>query len=141
MAKQKITPNQVAINPMVSAQRPNGAGATVTGPAILIFTSATLNVGGGYSTGTGRFTAPKAGKYFVNFTGFKNNDASSGQLDIRKNGTSQCRQYLSGTLYLPVGITYIVDCAVNDLIDIYIGSGLIMHGNEAGQLVIMYVGE
>lgn len=141
MAKQKITPNQVNMNPMVAAQRPNGAGSTVTGPNIFILTQADINVGGAYSTGTGRFTAPRAGKYYVHFTGFKDSAAGSGAIHIRKNAVNQVRAYTSASGYEQMAITYIVQCAVGDLLDIYIGSGLVMHGNEAGQLVIMYVGE
>ena len=142
MAKQKITQNQIGNTVMVAAQRPNGAASAVTGATILIFTQADINVGSGYSTGTGVFTAPRAGKYFVNFTGFKDNGAGSGAMWIRKNGTNLTRQYISvGSVYGPIGLTYIVQCAINDTIDIYIGSGLVLHGNESSQLVIMYVGE
>ncbi len=132
-------------SPMVFAHRPNGVTATIAGPAILICSTAVVNVGSCYNTTTGVFTANKAGNYFVNFTGFKNADTTSGQLSLRKNNaisTSSYRNFMSamgGSYYVPIGITAIVPLVVNDTLDIYIESGLTMHTNQSSQLVIMYV--
>lgn len=143
MAKQKINFNQTAMTPMVFAWRPNGSTATVAGAAILICSTAVVNVGNNYNTTTGVFTCPKAGKYYVGFTGFKNNDSTAGALYIRKNsGAEQYRTFANGiSYYFPMSINVILNCATNDTIDVYIASGLTMHTNESSQLVIMYLGE
>lgn len=145
MAKQKINFNQTAMTPMVFAWRPNGVTATVAGPAILVCSTAVVNIGGNYNTSTGVFTAPRAGKYYVGFTGFKNNDTSAGQLDIRINNgisTANYRTFCNiQNSYVPMAINVIVPLNANDTVDVYIQSGLTMHTNQSSQLVIMYLGE
>lgn len=132
-----------AVSPMVFAWRPNGVTPTVAGPAILVCSTAVVNVGNAYNTSTGVFTAPKTGKYYIGFSGFKNNDATSGPLFIRKNsGAEQYRTYVSVTnAYVPMGLNALLNMNANDTADIYIGSGLTMHTNESSQLVIFYLGE
>jgi len=132
------------VTPMVFAWRPNGSTATVAGAAILVCTTAVINVGSCYNTSTGVFTANKAGKYYVGFTGFKNNDATTGALYIRQNSgaTAQYRNYTSGGIgYIPISINAILNMAVNDTADIYIAAGLTMHTNESSELVIWYLGK
>jgi hypothetical protein len=140
MAKQKITPNQVDVTPMVSASRHSGAGTPIGPTGVLVMTVAGLNVGGCYGTNTtGQFTAPKAGNYFVLFSTFADNTSVAGAVTIRKNTVAVGgRGFSSGGRYEPITVNQIVPCAVNDIIDIY--TTLLLHGNDSCNLTIFYMG-
>jgi len=73
---------------------------------------------------TGRVTATVAGRYFVSFHGFTENNVTAGigcQYYIRKNGASVVRNYHTQPIsnYSALGgITVIMDLAVNDYVDV-----------------------
>ena len=72
--------NQVAFQ----AKGPVNAAAPGTNP--VIFSKVDLNIGNGYSTTTGRFTAPVAGTYFVTWSFLTANANDTYRFYLRKNG-------------------------------------------------------
>ena len=109
-----------------------GAGG-VTG---LITYNATLAtaVNCTFNAGTGRVTCTIAGRYYIFFNAFANNDTSTGtQVLLRKNGTSISRCYNNSKLANAYGpsmpISAIVDLVVNDYIDVFCDSGS-LHTND-----------
>jgi hypothetical protein len=106
-----------------------GGGSNSYGGNI-IYPSAVLNVGSHYSTGTGRFTAPVAGRYYFAFQCIP---ASAGVEPI--NATYPLRIHFSknGSIYptgnwhalrhtdpnLSIGSTMMIDLAAGDYVNIY----------------------
>jgi len=69
--------------PSFFASGNQGFQTTASGGTIVLDTTS-FNVGSHYSTSTGRFTAPVAGKYFVSFTSYTE---STGTITLKKNGS------------------------------------------------------
>lgn len=69
--------------PSFFASGNQGFQTTASGGTIVLDTTS-FNVGSHYSTSTGRFTAPVAGKYFVSFTCYTQ---STGTITLKKNGS------------------------------------------------------
>lgn len=69
--------------PSFFASGNQGFQTTASGGTIVLDTIS-FNVGSHYSTSTGRFTAPVAGKYFVSFTSYTQ---STGTMTLKKNGS------------------------------------------------------
>lgn len=117
-AGRMTVPNQI----MVAAGKNNG---DVTGAAIIVYNSVSVNTGGAYNSSTGVFTAPVAGKYLVNATACSSATTSLAIL-IRQNGTVVARIQSSNNAgsatYQSYTISQIVSCALNDTIDFYVPS-------------------
>lgn len=62
----------------------SGSGYSTLGT--VVFDTIYGNVGGHYSTSTGRFTAPVSGSYLFYTTYIKNNDTTTGRRRFEKNG-------------------------------------------------------
>jgi len=65
----------------------DGSAETATGPAVVKFTAADVNVGSCYSTSTYRFTAPVAGDYYLFYT-VMSNEGNFLRTRLRKNGST-----------------------------------------------------
>jgi hypothetical protein len=99
----------------------SGGGTSGTNHT-LVFSSATNNTGNHYSTSTGLFTAPVAGRYFVTFSGLYNaSNNSTGPVYLMRNGSEKYRAYHdnSGTNYEQISVSGIMDVSANDTISVY----------------------
>ena len=106
-----------------------GAGTPLTGN--LVLTTVLTNIGGHYSTSTGRFTAPVAGTYYFSLAGFtENNGTTSGDVSIYRNGSLAVRVYTSepsGT-YRPFAVHCVLTLSAGDFVNP--NSGLDLHSNN-----------
>jgi hypothetical protein len=110
---------------MFSAQRSSG----VTAPAVIPFDTIVTNVGGHYSTSTGRFTSPVAGIFLFYTTYTLDRTTNTGDIycDIRKNGSIFLRVYTNGHSDASAHPTQsgeiILPMAIGDYVDVYYANG------------------
>ena len=97
----------------------------------IVWTNVNINTGSHYSTSTGRFTAPIAGKYMVTTSFHGPNDRTSRGY-IAKNGT-QIKGWAGSADadWHNTGTQVIADLAAGDYISIYIWAGNYVHGDPA----------
>ena len=94
----------------------------------LVFTDVRVNTGSHYSSSTGKFTAPVAGRYFFFFMGIKNsNSGVVSRVYVRKNNSNiydafHCRMQEEGH-YANGSIQWIVTLAANDTIHLRLDQG------------------
>lgn len=112
-----------------------GTAHGVYNAGVRIFTDARINQGGHYSTTTGRFTAPIAGKYFF-YTNFDYLEGSTGTAAffIRKNGSNHNfhdhHDWGSGSgSWMSHSLQGIISLAANDYVDVYSGTAHIAMDN------------
>lgn len=94
-------------------------GSGSSGTAVYVFTDVEHNTGSHYSTSTGRFTAPIAGRYLM-MSGVLSRSGTGMNLNMRKNGSNiaVAEDSRSGG-YGEANITIIANLAAGDYIDIY----------------------
>lgn len=101
-----------------------GGGGSVGTGNYTSYLSTPINVGSGFNTSTGRFTAPVAGTYLV-FVHANATGASGGtptRIQILKNGSSvptSNNQIRAGNSDLTYDMSMLVSLAVNDYINVY----------------------
>ena len=112
-------------------------GSHTTGE--IIFDQTEFNVGAIYNTSNGRFTAPIAGKYFLNTNMFLCDSAGNtlstyGLVRFYKNGTALRGAYAythpSSGHYSPINMSTTCSLAQNDYVTVKIISGY--HYNDSG---------
>ena len=110
-----------------------------TSSGVLKFNSVQENVGSGYNSSTGRFTAPVGGVYV--FTGAILQTNSSAQFDanIRYNGGTTSKgqsMRISGVSgHTTLQISETIKMNINDYVDVQVSSGAVHlggYGNWAG---------
>ena len=123
------------LTPARPAFRASHGSTDIAGGNIVICTDVTsggnFNIGGHYSTVTGRFTVPIAGIYQFSITGLYTNNAGTATFKgyWRKNATNQgvAYEYQNSALnnsYDTIGTsTVLINCAVGDLIDLWNETG------------------
>ena len=96
-----------------------GTDQTATGPAVVQFTTAEVNVGNCFSTSTYRFTAPVAGDYYLYYT-MMTNGANYLRSQLRKNGTTLIGQqvFVQNVLYARTTSAEILTLAANDYVEV-----------------------
>jgi len=109
---------------------------------VLIFSQALESNSGLYNTSNGRYTAPVAGVYFFFFNGLIDNNASTGSklANLYKNGSNKntiCFTNFSGSDYMGMSGSAVVNLAENDYVQIYAKAGMHTAGetNFGGYLV------
>ena len=113
------------------------SGAHTSG--VIPFNEVQVNVGSHYSTSTGRFTAPIAGKYvfFTQVASTRTTNTGDFGADIRKNGTTIIRTYFgknSNNVHAQCSGSCVMDLAANDYVDVSqyanVGVNLLTAGNH-----------
>ena len=113
-----ITPNQ----PSFKAQR---SGSNTTSGTV-VFNQTSHNIGNHYSTSTGRFTAPVAGRYLFSLVAMAQNDYFRGQIVVNSSGITQFRTDHDGAQdmnYMQATITVIYNLAANDYVFMQVDAG------------------
>lgn len=127
---------------------------TFSSTGILIWNNKPIDTANAYSTSTGQFTAPRAGYYDIGFQYlFRGSSGSYHRVNVRKNNTKvHMPSHSDATMIytniggqIMQGARTIVECAVNDTLDVYIKimqspSDIYGNGNCHNQLVIKYIG-
>ncbi len=101
--------------------KPSGSATTIGNNNDIVFgdvTSATHgchNIGGHYSTSTGKFTAPLSGVYAFQFTCYRNNaDDAEVDLFLGSQAVSVARERTDGGSYDTLTIATILELSAND---------------------------
>ena len=118
-------PNRI----MFYVRKGSGSG-DVTGVYTAQFDTKVFDVGNGFDTSTGLYTAPVAGNYLFSLCAF-NDLGASGRIDWEKNGVVVGRfgRESSDSYYFSMEASIIIDMAVNDTIEGNVSSGN-MHINS-----------
>ena len=108
----------------------------------VIFGSTRHNIGSGYSTSTGRFTASTSGKYFFTFDVLMDSSANAnyGRLLFRVNNVGgTMEQYgdsltyqATGQSYFGLGLTCIISLNVGDYVEVYNAGQWSTYGTQYG---------
>jgi microcystin-dependent protein len=128
--------------PAFSGRR-NAASVTA---GVFVTNVASINRGSHYNTGTGVFTCPVAGAYYMAFQGIAASSPGYGYIRIHKNGVNQgmfAHYNLNAGSWNTPSLNAIIDCAVNDqltfVIETQAGNGGI-YGFEHNTQSIMLLG-
>ena len=93
------------------------------------------NIGSHFSSSTGRFTAPVAGKYLISFFGMSNSNQTV-DVSCKKNGsdTNQLVPYASstGNTHVHVAGSSVFDLAANDYVSMF-SNGATFYGTSSGR--------
>lgn len=123
--------------PLASVSLSSSMAANVTTYPTIIFNQIDLDVGGNYNSGNGVFTCPISGIYQVTCFGMDTTSVAAGALYLRleRNGVnygSDCGSYSSANSHAGASGTWIIQCSVNDTLEIsyYATSGV--NGSYAG---------
>ncbi len=102
----------------------SGSAATTAGN-VVVFPTVVTNIGSGYNSTNGRFTAPVAGTYLFIFSYLKDAGNTDTYTSIRKNGSALANMDCTGSNYTPGAIHAIATLAVNDYVDCYVNGGTV----------------
>jgi hypothetical protein len=116
--------------------------AVTTTNSTVVFGNTRHNIGSGYSTSTGRFTASTAGKYFFTFDVLMDSSANAnyGRVLFRVNNVSgTMEQYgdsltyqATGQSYFGLGLTCLISLNVGDYVEVYNSGQWATYGTQYG---------
>ena len=101
----------------------------------LVFDQTRHNVGGHYSTSTGRFTAPVTGSYQINFYSIHRGNANNFYAAVYKNGGQINGGYIHwthpslGSQWDYIAYSQVLYLNANDYINMWSAQSVIWHGN------------
>jgi hypothetical protein len=120
------------------------AGSVTAG--VFVTNAPSINRGSHYNTGTGVFTCPVAGAYYMAFQGIASSSPGYGYIRIHKNGINQgmfCHYNLNAGSWNTPNLNAIIDCVANDqltfVIETQAGNGG-LYGSEHNTQSIMLLG-
>jgi hypothetical protein len=120
------------------------AQTTYTASQVIVFNTAPLNIGSGYSTSTGRFTAPVAGTYAFTFQLYLNPGNGNAPIGFFKNGNMEIF-FLQGVTQNGIGLSTIISMAANDYVEVRVrnivgASATIFNGADHTQFTGYLIG-
>jgi hypothetical protein len=120
------------------------AQTTYTRNQVVVFNTAPLNIGSGYNTANGRFTAPVAGTYAFAFQIYLNPGNTNAPLAFYKNGTLEIF-FLQNAALNGIGLTTIISLAASDYVEVRVrdvagGTATIFGGGDHTQFTGYLIG-
>ena len=114
-----VDTSQRIITPYQTAFIAKGLAAqtTYTANQVVVFNSAPYNVGSGYSTSTGKFTAPVAGLYSFTFQIYLNPGNTNAPLAIYVNGVMEIFS-LQNVAIAGIGLATLISLAASDYVEV-----------------------
>jgi len=88
-----------------------------TANQVIVFNTAPLNIGSGYSTSTGKFTAPVAGTYAFAYQVYLNPGGTNAPIAFYKNGTMEIF-FLQNVAINGIGLSTIISLAASDYVEV-----------------------
>jgi hypothetical protein len=121
----KTTDGIVSIPPQVAFNAHRNSGGDTAYSNTIVFNSTTVNIGNGFNTNTGKFTAPVSGTYFFNTTCLTTSNSTSNDLQIRVDDTNiaQGRVDVSSSAHNSVSVTVIATLTENQVVSVYNAGG------------------
>ena len=108
----------------------NAGGGDYTTIGYMTFGNAMLNTGTHYSTSTGKFTAPIAGRYYLAFRALTRSASHTNMwVGINVNGTALTQTYHTHTNHSNISAESIVSLSANDYVQVYLGGGGLHSGS------------
>ena len=113
-----LTPARPAFN----AHRETGSNIS---SGTFVFNSITVNIGGGFNTSTGKFTAPVGGTYFFSTNCLTSSNASANDLQIRVDDTNiaQSRADVGSAAHNTVSVSVIATLTANQVVEVFVAGG------------------
>ena len=93
------------------------AQTTYTQGQVVVFNSASYNVGSGYNTSNGRFTAPVTGLYSFTFQLYFNPGNGNAPLTFYKNGVMEI-MFLQGVTMNGIGLSTLISLSASDYVEV-----------------------
>ena len=111
----------------------SSSGTTSNGNVITTWSTPVVNEGNGFSTSTGRFTAPVTGIYVLSFTILADNDTTETNIFLRRNGGNylKVRDSTQNSRHQSISGMAVMSLSVNDYADLkVVGNDLAGHTDE-----------